>query len=246
MKISGFTFGHNLIEGGYPILEAVNAVRPYVDEVVAVDIESTDDTPRILRRICNRVLTSTWDGRDTTPRAFLKHVECNGDIIIFFEADEVYDDKLLSEALWAIERGHFNLGVWRIQLSQNFQRCRQYPIPVHRIFPKGGGSYHLHPTNLPENSRSEITIMPQSAGYLWDCSNVFRDNWLQRKKNQAEIWGEPRHLMVAGHFTEPNEISEAEELERLNEEHWTWTHTPFNLPEVLRPLVGRTKYSPGI
>src|SRR3990167_7624644 len=172
MKISGFTFGHNLIRGGYTFVEAITAVRPYVDEIVAVDIESDDGTERLLPKLCNRVLTSAWDGRDTTPRAFLKHVECEGDIIIFFEADEVYDDLLLREAIWAIERGHFSLAVWRLQISQNFQRIRQYPIPVHRIFPKGGGTYHIHPTNLPD-SRYEITTIPQSAGYLWDISNCF-------------------------------------------------------------------------
>lgn len=246
MKISGFTFGHNLIEGGYPIVESIGAVRPYVDEIVAVDIESTDDTPRILSRICDKVLSSTWEGRDTTPRAFLKHVECGGDIIIFFEADEVYDDNLLSEVIWAVERGHFSLEVWRLQVSQNFQRCRQYPIPVHRIFPRGGGTYHIHPTHLPDYIRMEVGIVPQSAGYLWDCANVFRDNWLQRKRNQSEIWGDPRPLMVAEHFAEPNEISEEEELARLKQPHWEWTSTPFNIPKILEPLVGQVKYDPKI
>lgn len=244
MKLSAFTFVHNGIDGGYPFVQAIEAVRPYVDEVVAVDIGSTDDTARVLGHICNRVLSSTWDGRDTTPRAFLKHIECNGDIIIFFEADEVYDDELLSEVLWAIERGHNNLAVWRLQIEQNFQRIRQYPIPVHRVFPKGAGSYHIHPTNLPDNPRYGIHILPQ--GYLWDCTGCFRDNWLQRKQQQSEIWGSPRHLMVAGHFTEPNEISEVEEIERLNQPHWEFKSTPLAIPDVLKPLLGMTKYQVNI
>ena len=140
MKISGFTFCHNALSGGYPVVESIGAVRPFVDEIIAVDIESTDGTFNILDKLCDRVLTSTWDGRDTTPRAFLKHIECKGDIIIFFEADEVYDDNLLSEVLWAIERGYSHIGVWRLQLEANFQRCKWYPIPVHRIFPKEEGT----------------------------------------------------------------------------------------------------------
>jgi len=43
MKVSGFTFGHNLVEGGYPLVEALLSVYPYVSEMVAVDIESTDN-----------------------------------------------------------------------------------------------------------------------------------------------------------------------------------------------------------
>lgn len=245
MKISGFTFGHDLISGGYPIVESIAAVRPYVDEVIAVDIESTDGTFSVLDKLCDKVLTSSWDGRDTTPRAFMKHVECSGDVIIFFEADEVYDDNLLGEALWAIERGQVNLAVWRIQLECNFQKVRQYPIPVHRIFPKGGGSYHIHPTNLPD-ARYNIHVLPPNAGYLWDCSGVFRDNWFQRKKNQAEIWGEPRSLMVAEHFTEPTEISKIEEENRLQQPCWTWTSTPLDIPAILRPLIGKTRYEVNI
>jgi hypothetical protein len=244
MKISGFTFVHNGIEGGFPFVQSISAVRPYVDEVIAVDIESTDGTFAILDKLCDKVLTSSWDGRDTTPRAFMKHTECKGDIVIFFEADEVYDDSLLSEVMWAIERGHDNLAVWRIQVECNFQKVRQYPIPVHRIFPKGGGSYHIHPTNLSDNPRYSIYTLPPDAGYLWDVSNCFRDNWFTRKQNQSEIWGEPRSLMVAEHFTEPVEIGRIEEENRLQQPCWQWTHTPLNIPAILLPLVGVTRYDP--
>ena len=242
MKISGFTFAHNFIECGMPTIEAISAVRPYVDEIVAVDIESTDNTKEILHKLCEKVLTSSWGSRDTTPNAFLKNIHCSGDTIIFFEADEVYDDNLLKEVVRHIENGHHNLAVWRIQIEQNFQRCRQYPIPVHRIFPKGGGTYHIHPTIWPEFIRTEIKILSQEVGYLWDCSNIFREQWLQRKQAQSEIWGEPRHLMVAEHFTEHNEISEEEELKRLNEPYWEYTSTPFAIPLILKKLVGKTKY----
>ncbi len=243
MKVSGFTFIHNGLESGYPFCESISAVRPFVDEIIAVDIESTDGTFGILDKLCDRVLTSSWDGRDTTPRAFLKHTECRGDIIIFFEADEVYDDNLLSEVMWAIERGYWHIGVWRLQLEQNFQRCRDYPRPVHRIFPKGEGSYHVHPTDLPD---LPVHILPPDAGYLWDCSQCFKENYFQRKRNQSEIWGESRSLMVAQHFTEPNEISKVEEENRLGEAHWLWGASPFKLPEILLPLVGVTKYAPNI
>lgn len=242
MKISGFTFVHNGITGGFPFVEAISAVKPYVDELIAVDIESTDGTKDILLKLCDKVLTSPWQGRDTTPNAFLKHVECEGDVIIFFEADEVYDDSLLKAIKWAILAGHANLGIYRLQLEQNFQRCRQYPIPVHRVFPKGGGTYHIHPTIYPENARLSLEIIPPEFGYLWDCSNIFKENWQQRKRTQAEIWGESRHLMVAEHFTESVEITLEEELERLKGPMWEWVTTPFKIPDILKPLVGKTRY----
>lgn len=243
MKISAFTFGFNLIEGGYPVQEAVTAVRPYVDEVVAVDCQSTDNTRHVLRRICHKVIDGpTWEGRDIQHQVFELHRECKGDVIIMFEADEVYEDGLLGEVGWAIERGHADIGVWRIQVEQNFQRVRGYPMPVHRVFPRGRGSYREHPTNVPDY----VAMLPPNAGFLWDCSNCFKENYYTRKQNQAKVWGEPRSLMVARHFTEPNEIDRVEEENRLNEAHWLWTETPLRIPPILRPLVGQTKYNPRI
>lgn len=241
LKVSGFTFGYNLIESGYPIIEAVAAVRPFVDEIIAVDMLSKDDTWRVLRQICDRVLTGPdWAGcgRDATTKAFEYHAQCTGDIIILFEADEVYDEGLLAEIRMALEMGYTDIGVHRIQIEQNFQRIRAYPEPVYRIFPRGGGNYRNHPITCPEG----ILILPPHAGLLWDCAGCFRDNWLKRKANQARVWGEPRHLMAAQHFALPNEISEAEELARLEEPHWTWRTTPLKIPWVLLPLVGKTKY----
>lgn len=240
MKISGFTFGYNLISGGYPIVEAVEAVRPYVDEIVAVDAGSTDETGYVLKHICHKCVTGpAWEGRDIQHRIFELHQEyCQGDIIVLFEADEVYDDNLLAEALWAMERGHFDIGVHRIQVTQNFQRIKEYPVPVHRIFPKGGGTYRNHPTACPE----WVTVLPASSGLLWDCSNCFRDNWADRKRGQAQVWGESRSLIVNQHFTMPNEVEYGRELQELEAAYWTWPTTPLNIPDVLKPLVGQTRY----
>lgn len=244
MKISGFTFAYNAIEGGYPIVEAVNAVWPYVDEIVAVDIGSTDRTREILDQLGCQVVEGWLNGNDTTGDAFKLHRVCKGEMIIFFEADEIYDDTLLRDATWAIERGHQDIAVWRIQLEQNFQRVKWYPIPVHRIFPNGGGSYFEHPTNLPDYP---VFILPPNAGYLWDISNCFRDNWLARKQNQLKFFGQNRPLYVPGHFTGFHEfLNPQEELEFLRQPLWEWTETPLRIPPILRHLLGKTKYEPGI
>lgn len=239
MKLSAFTFGYNLIEGGYPVVQAIEAIRPYVDEILAVDCQSTDDTKRILKATCHRVINGQkWEGRDIQHQVFELHRECIGDIIIIFEADEVYDDTLLGEIHWAIERGHTNIGVYRIQVEQNFQRVREYPTPVFRVFPKGGGYYHKHPTHCPDN----VYVLPPTCGYLWDCSNCFRDNWQQRQVNQAKVWGDSHSLAVAKHFVEPNQMPE----DFFSQPHWEFTNTPLAIPAVLRPLLGMTKYEPGI
>lgn len=239
MFLSGFTFVYNAIEGGYPIVEAIAAVRPYVSEIVAVDCQSTDGTREILEKVCDWVIAGPpWEGRDASRRAYDYHRNCHGDVIIFFEADEVYSDKLLKSVTKSIKSGILYIGVHRIQIGQNFQRVREYPTPCYRIFPKGDGNYQNHPMACPEG----VTILLPESGLLWDCSNCFRDNWLTRKANQSLSFGPSRHLLTARHFTEPNEVDEATELERLKEPHWEWTTTPLDIPKILRPLVGKTRY----
>lgn len=244
MKVSAFTLVHNAIVAGIPVVESIEAIRDYVDEILVIDMQSTDQTPHLLHKLGCRILQSPWphpaNPRDTLNHAFELHTQCRGDTIIFFEADEVYDDRLLQTIRWKILQGQNNLAVWRLQLEQNFQRCRWYPIPVHRIFPKGKGSYVQHPTNCCPD---ETQVLPPSAGFLFDCSNNFRDNWFGRKQSQSELWGEPRSLMVPEHFVHPVEISKVEEEVRLNEAHWQWTETPFNIPAALRPLLGVTNYA---
>jgi hypothetical protein len=164
MTISGFTFAFNALESGMPVVEAVAAVRAYADEVIAVDCQSTDDTRRVLSLICDKVIDGpAWQGRDIQHQVFELHREyCHGDIIILFEADEVYEDNLLGEIWLALEQGRRDIGVHRIQVEQNFQRIRSYPEPCYRVFPKGGGYYHEHPTHCPDG----VYVLPPSAGLL--------------------------------------------------------------------------------
>lgn len=244
MTVSAFTLTHNCLQAGIPIIESIEAVRDYVDEIVVVDMESTDGTFAILKRLGVRIWKAEWprsdNPRDTLNHAFELHTEaCRGETIIFFEGDEVYDDKLLQTIRWEITVGRNNLAVWRLQLEQNFQRCRWYPIPVHRVFPKGQGTYVQHPTNCcPDN----VKVMSPSNGFLWDISQCFRDNIEGRRQAHREIFGTTRRLFVPEHFTQPIELTEEQEREILKQPQWEWTGTPFNIPSILRPLVGVMDY----
>lgn len=246
MRISGFTFGHNLISSGYPICEAVKAVRPYVDDVVAVDMESTDNTRSILDQLGCKVYTSpwadpSWRGDTVLVQAWNLNLQYCGEAIIFFEADEVYEDRLVAfihnKLIWD---GPHNFAVQRVQTEQNFQKVRWYPIPVHRVFPRGEGSYMLHPTIPPDYA----DVLPPELGYLWDCAACFRDNYAERRRNQAELWGAPVKLRVAKHFAEPNKFED--EVAYLAEPEWTLRETPLAIPDILRPLLGKTRYEPHV
>lgn len=244
VKVSGFSYIHNAIVGGYPLEEAVHSIYDYVDEMVIVDCQSTDDTRRLLERLGVRIIDGKWgnDAGATLAAAHALHRECSGDIIVHFEADEVFDSDLIREVSVMIEMGYHDLAVWRLQICQNFQRCRWYPELVHRVFPKGSVSKEGHTTTR----HNEAVAVDPKWGFLWDCTNIFRDNWKTRFQQQAELWGhsEPLYRRVPLHFLQEPTDFDTEAF--LNEPHWEWTTTPFNIPEILKPLVGKTRYSVNI
>jgi glycosyltransferase involved in cell wall biosynthesis len=256
MKVSGFTFIHNALEGGYPIVEAIEAVEPYVDEIVIVDMQSTDGTRELLERLPRqyrepyiqqvpiRIIDGRWGNQagETLRQAHNLYTECQGDIIIHFEADEVYDDSLIRAIRQAIDSGTEDIAVHRLQLEQNFQRCRWYPEPVHRVFSKYSNTLKEGHTT---NRHTQALILEPENGFLWDITNCFRDNYLGRIEAQAELWSkESDFLMTPVHcLVEPYVDKSIVDL-KLQEKHWIWTQTPFAIPERLQRLVGMTEYKP--
>lgn len=246
-SISGFTFIHNAIAGGYPIVEAIQSVRPYVDEVVVVDMQSTDSTRQVLEALDVRILDGFWGNQagETLRGAHDLYRRCRGDIIIHFDGDEVFGDRLIRRVIELIDSGRIDIAVMRLQIEQNFQRCRWYPEAVHRVFPRLSDTWKEgHTTNRQEQA---LMTNPED-GFLWDCTNCFRDNWLNRVNKQAELRGvEPQYLMVGQHCNWDVDLSknDVEHWLKLGKQ-WTWTATPFNIPAILRPLVGMVKYEPKI
>ncbi len=245
--ISGFTFIHNAIESGYPIIEAIRAVQPYVDEVVVVDMQSTDNTREVLGKLVGiKILDGFWgnEAGETLRLAHNKYIECSGDIIIHFEADEVFDDLLIQRVIGQIRAGSDDIAVYRLQLEQNFQRCRWYPETVHRVFARLSGTRKEGHTT---DRHDQAFVMEPKSGYLWDITNCFRDNWFNRVNKQAELrQSEPQYLMAGLHCVLGAKISKKQAELFLGLSHWIWTHTPFDIPEILKPLVGCVKYEPNI
>lgn len=243
MKISGFTYIHNAISSGYPIIEAIGAIRNYVDEIVAVDCQSTDQTRGILELLGVRVIDGEWgsEAGKTLAKAHSLYQKCQGDVIVHFEADEVFEERLIWKVQDLILKGYTDLSVYRLQVEQNFQRIRWYPESVHRVWPNDGKTIKEGHTT---NRYNDAKLVDLSYGYLWDITNCFRDNWLERTKAQAELWHNemPRYRIVPYHFMQPVEVSLKEALNQLKLPHWEWNKTPIHLPDILKPLVGVTKY----
>jgi len=115
MKISGFSFGRNLIELDYPVVESISSVLPLVDEFIFNLGDSRDNTAELINSIkCNKlhVINSIWDeslrkdGLIFSQQANIAFQKCNGDWAIFVNADEVIHEKDYEKILKAIKKYH--------------------------------------------------------------------------------------------------------------------------------------------
>lgn len=247
MILSAFTFVHGALDGGYPICETIDALLPFVDEFVVVDADSRDGTRALLDRMARReprikVIGTAW-GRDagaTLARLHAMNELCEGDTVFHVEADEVCDSWLASDVVALARSGVQDIAIHRIQVEQNGQRCRWYPWPVHRVFPKGSVKKVGHTTDR----HNDATLLGPEYGLLWDVTNWFRDTWLGRIKQQSELRsGEAfNFLAVPHHALEPTTPADVREL--LNQPHWGWKVSPFALPDSLKRLVGMSHYEP--
>lgn len=253
MKLSGFTFIHNAIEAGYPIIEAISMVLPFVDEIVVVDMESTDSTVDLIHKHIPthfgkepylRIISGVWEpgqAGECLKKNHALYKECTGDVIVHFEADEVYDYKLVQTISNMVRVGHTSLKVHRLQVEQNFQRVRWYPELVHRVWERQQDVVKDgHTTNVAQNA-SEVSVV---NGFLWDVTNCFRDNCIQRFKNQAELWEhKPEYKFTPFHgYMAADVRDEVAAVRFLQSGHWTWKSSPFKLPSLLERLVGVTNY----
>lgn len=242
MIISGFSFVHNAFTGGYPILEAIRVVEPYVDEMIVINCQSTDETKEALLRHGVTVIDGPWGSNagETLAEIHALHAKhCQGDTIIHFEADEVFDENLIYIISNSIKEGLNDLAVYRLQVESNFQRCRWYPELVHRVFPQGS----VIKVGASTNRHNEAVEIPPEMGFLWDCTNVFRDTYFNRVNQNAKLWGtDPQYIMTPLHTIHESRLTFEQANEELSKDYWTWAISPFDLPEVLKPLVGMTRY----
>jgi len=75
------------------ILErSLAALRPFLDEIVVVDLESTDGTLAICKKYADKVLERPWLICGDEYKSLLRD-EANGDWLLWFYGDEVFPEK---------------------------------------------------------------------------------------------------------------------------------------------------------
>jgi hypothetical protein len=115
MKISGFSFGRNLIELDYPVVESITSVLPLVDEFIFNAGDSRDATTDLIRSVCSpklKIIHSVWDdslrkdGLIFSEQAKIAFQRCTGEWALFVNADEVIHEKDYDPIRNAIRKHH--------------------------------------------------------------------------------------------------------------------------------------------
>ena len=115
MKVSGVSFGKNVVKYDYPIKEAILSILPLCDELVLALGQSEDDTEGYIRSIDDpklKILPTVWNedlregGRvlaDETNKA-LRAVSEDSDWIFYIQGDEVMHEKYIPVVKAAMEK----------------------------------------------------------------------------------------------------------------------------------------------
>ena len=142
MSVSACTFVSSTFIGAFCLFESMASLLPFVDEMLIMNIGSTDGTREILQDIASHNPKVKVIIRDNFPYhqpgvfADLANqliAMCKNDRVIFWQSDEVWHEDLLRLMAKNFEAGLFDLSFWRIQYANNFQYVKWFPHLVHRV-----------------------------------------------------------------------------------------------------------------
>lgn len=260
--VSACFFIRNAIMGAFCPFESLASVLPLVEEVLILDLISTDGTWELLQEIAQanpkiELHRRPWPKVDAGVFADLANdliAMCKYPNVWYFQADEVPHENLLRKIKERFDREEFDLAFWRIQYGENFQKVRWFPHLVHRVGPKdnfvfvgdGMTSNRTYDAKICSDyggewfpkwgALGEEGIKPYTDQMVLDVSQLggFRDNIIDRRKLHAPFWHEEPVL-------EGLPVSRWAE-KALNNPNWTKTESPFNIPGVMKDHVGRLRY----
>lgn len=99
IKLSACTIAKNEAKN---IAKSINSYKEYVDEIVIIDTGSIDDTMEVAKKAGAKVLNYEWVNDFSVAKNYALD-NCNGDWIIFLDADEWFDGNSASQIKKAIE-----------------------------------------------------------------------------------------------------------------------------------------------
>jgi glycosyltransferase involved in cell wall biosynthesis len=240
---------------------------PLCDEFIVMDLGSTDGTLEVLKEIenCNpkvQIVQYEFPYQDAGVFATLANeliAMCKYDNVLYYQADEIWHENLVELTRQALDKGKRDLSFWRVQLKYNFQEIKWFPHPVHRVGPKdnfefgndGMNTARTFDTEMVSNyGLGEFTQWGDKFKYnpvalptnemILDVSltGAFLDNIPDRRRMHLPFWGE-------------GDVMPADEQgmgiddwynHQQNNKEWFLHLTKFDIPEIMKYHLGKTKY----
>lgn len=258
--ISGVTFEIDAIRGAVCLFESMASMLPFVDELIVFDLGSSDGTLAILQDISShnpkiRIVNSKFSS--STPAAFADMANeciaaCEYDNVIFWQADEIWHQNVLKMMKDKFEEGIYDLAFWRIQLKTNFQEVGWFPHPIHRVGPKDNFVFVEDGMNSDRTYGVDICSeynmgwfqkwgdmnpmdLPMQE-FVLDISKKggFLDSIRNRAIFHAPMWNEVPNI--------DGKPIDDWYSEQINNPQWDLPSSPFNIPQIMKGLVGKRKY----
>jgi len=264
--ISAATFIKDNISGAFCLFESMACYLHLVEDMTIIDLGSTDGTLRILQDIAAtnpriRVIQSHFSKVDAGAFADVAN-DCvaswQRDSGLFWQADEIPHEDMLTLLDQKLSEGVRDLAFWRYQLKENFQLMKWPPHPVHRLGTRTNGKFHFVDDGMNsdrqwepgicsdwdmgwfirwgEEFKDDFTKLPTHEMVMDVSANGgFLDNIVQKRIFHAPMWHERPNV---------DQIPVKKWIvDQRNNPNWHHTSTPFNIPHIMKWHVGRTTYA---
>lgn len=261
--VSGCVFVKDTFKGAFCLFESIAMVLPLVKELIVLDLGSTDGTFERLKAISVKndkiKLFSEKDFPKKDAGVFADLANwlvkiATYDNVLYFQADEIFHEDLVQRLSDEFEKGNFDLSFWRIQYRENFQKVKWFPHPVHRVGNKKSFNFvgdgmntdrYLEPPVCSSWGMDYFTqwgdmgqtgIVPYTNEMITDISLVggFLDNIPDRRRMHLPFWNEEPEI-------EGLKLDDWYNKEKKNE-NWKKEVSPYMLPAILKPHLGKQKY----
>lgn len=261
-KLDGFTIVKNGLTLGYPFVESVVAVLPYVNLFWIEEGHSDDDTFYVLSQMAYkypkiRLSRHHWRKMTTgfaigeATNSLLERINANSkaDWLLYVQADELwhprssaYVSELVDDPAWNAA-GWDAINVQFLHLAENYQKLQ---------FPPGEESYR-RAIRVVRNL--DYIRAHRDAWTFEGCRNVFNAdpsrcevvhanstgfyNWYAKADSHArELYSDLGHYAATAAMRK--KVVESGEIP----DHWKATTSPFHdrLPAEVLPTIGQLRY----
>lgn len=263
--ISSSTFIRDNIAGAFCLFESMASWLPLVDEMIILDLGSTDGTLEILKDVASynrkiKLFSGSFSCMDAKAFADAAN-QCiqlwGNEVGIFWQADEIPHEDVVRGLLDIDLEQKADLAFWRYQLKENLQVMKWSPHPVHRL---GRKSQYL---SVADGMNSDnvfgvdvFSLYGHDMGWFTKWGEMYSDDYtnLPTREMILDVSStgafldnivERRNMHAPMWHEQPTiEGMPADEWmakERKNE-NWSRTHTPFTIPLIMEYHVGKARY----